>query len=183
VLEAINFIRELIRVDIILAFGLYSILFFITRLFFKDKSKLNKFDQSASQLLIYTGIAYSCIWFLGNILFYSQLEQKSINSYYWFLFWVQPFCALIPILLLKINFLRKSLIYRLVLFLYFLISFEQYVILVTYFHRNQFTNMSYNDYGITTYEWIIHPIIKVVFFAIIVTLFKYLKQRLNSTEQ
>jgi hypothetical protein len=179
--DVIHFIREFLRVDILIGFALYSILFFITRLFFKNKEKLNQFDESATQLVIYVGLAYFIVWTTEVVLTYF-LNKESIFlnriSAYIFLFWTQPIFALIPVLLLKIKFLKKLLIYRVLFSFYFLISFEQYVIIVTSLHRGR-SIMNFNT-DLTTIELIIHPIFKILLFLIIVSAFHYFKrQKIN----
>lgn len=181
--EVVNFIREFLRVDILIGFALYSILFFIVRLFYKNKEKLNRFDESANQLVFYVGFVYSLIWVIENIIIYNQIEQDYINSRtQWYYIIIQPLFALIPVLLLKIKLLKKLLIYRVLFSFYFLISFEQYVIIVTSLHRGR-SIMNFNT-GLTTVELIIHPIFKIFLFVVIVSIFLYFgKKKSNSTER
>lgn len=173
--DVIHFIREFLRVDILIGFALYSILFFIFRLFFKNKEKLNQFDESATQLVIYVGLAYSLIWLIENIIIYNQIEQDYINSRtQWYYVIIQPLFVLIPVLLLRIKFLKKLLIYRVLFSFYFLISFEQYVIIVTSLHRGR-PIMNFNT-GLTTVELILNSTFKVLLFLIFALIFHYFKK-------
>lgn len=174
-IEIIGTVTELIRVDIIIGFGLYSIVFLLFRKFSDKKEFLNNFDNTAVRFTIFAGIAYGILWLTGLILSFNQIDnemdkiafnQRLIGPY-WYGYWLQPIFWLLLTQLLWINTLKKSLIFRIILSTLFLLSFERIVIIITSFHRDYLpSSWSLNlSFG----EIIIGFIIKAVIFILIVT--------------
>ena len=142
--ETFKFITDFIRIDIIIGFGLYSILFFAIRLFVNNKELINLFDKSACKVAIYSGVLFAILWLIGMYSYYfnitDELEKTSylqrLIGKYWFGYWLQPLFWILLTQLLRIKFLRKNLIFRILMSLLFVITFERFVIIIASFHRD-----------------------------------------------
>ncbi len=142
--DALRFCLEVIRVDLIPGFGIYSILFGITRFALPQKNWLVQFDKSATSLVIYLGIGFGTIFIINLILIYSSLNTfEEISEFnnrlfgrYAFGVWLQPIFWVILTQLLRIKKLSTSIVYRVLISLLFIFSFERIVIISTSFHRD-----------------------------------------------
>ena len=74
--EIIFYLANILRVDIFVGFGFYSIIFFLIKLFLKSNKTLTAFDESAVRVMIYGGILWFLLWFIGTFVFYFELETK-----------------------------------------------------------------------------------------------------------
>ena len=72
----IDFITEVIRVDFIIRFGLYSILYFVLGCFFENNKSLIYFDKSAIWVIKILGITFGVLWLIGLLLPYYQFENE-----------------------------------------------------------------------------------------------------------
>lgn len=188
-IETIRTLTELLRVDIIIGFGLYSIVFFLFRKFLDKKDFLNDFDHTAVRFTIFAGIVYGILWLIGLILSYNQIDneldkiafnQRLIGPY-WFGYWLQPLFCILLTQLLWIKSLRKSLIFRIILSLLFLLSFERIVIIITSFHRDYLpSSWSLN---LSLGEIIFGLTIKTVIFILIVSVIHFGKNKIKSVLQ
>ncbi|WP_046746157.1 hypothetical protein [Kordia zhangzhouensis] len=142
--EFLLFIRDILRIDILVGFGFYSISYFIIKDFFKDKKWLADFDKSAIETVIYIGIIWFVLWLFGTISNYFELEtelqkeeycNEQIGKYA-YAFWVQPLFWFILTQLFRLKFVTKYLITRIIISLLFVITIERFIILITSFHRD-----------------------------------------------
>lgn len=177
--ETIHLIIEIIRIDIPIGFGLYSILFFIIRFFSKQKKLLNDFDVSACRLMVYAGIVFGVLWMAEILISYYELNneieksafQQRLFGVYWFGFWLQPLFWIFLTQLLRIKILRKSLIYRLVLSLLFYFTFERIVILTTSLHKDYLPDSWGLEFSTT--EIILGLTAKTILFILLVSIYHY----------
>ncbi|MFG6688046.1 hypothetical protein ACGK9U_15835 [Mariniflexile sp. HNIBRBA6329] len=174
-IETIRNLTELIRVDIIIGFGLYSIVFFLFRRFSDKKEFLNNFDNTAVRFTIFAGITYGILWLTGLFLSYNQIDNEMdkiafnqrLTGPYWYGYWLQTLFWLLLTQLLWIKPLKKSLIFRIILSILFLLSFERIVIIIKSFHRD-FLPSSWS-LNLSFGEIIIGLTIKTVIFILIIS--------------
>ncbi|MEM7162062.1 MAG: hypothetical protein AAF487_06415 [Bacteroidota bacterium] len=135
-----NFLKQ----DAILVFGLYSLLFLFSRIFFK-KTWLLDIDKKASQI-----ICVSCIVVFSLLLFdfihliLTNNPHSLLNGYtkdlfigkYWFSAWFEPALHLILGVMFSIELFRRNILFRLVFGLFFTIGMERYVIFITSLHED-----------------------------------------------
>ena len=116
-----DFILDFIRVDLIIGFGWYSILFFIFRLFKYQKELLTEFDKNACKTLIFLGILFAIIWLtLVTFTYFGIMNEEEktqfirrLTGQYSFGYWLQPLFWLILTQLVRLHFVRRFLIFRL----------------------------------------------------------------------
>lgn len=182
-----DFILDFIRVDLIIGFGWYSILFFIFKLFRYKKAFFIEFDKQAYKTVIFLGITFGIVWILAVSLTYfnvMNVEEKTqfirrLTSPYSFGYWFQPLFWVMLTQSLRIRFIRRFLIFRLLICISFILTFERFVIIVTSLHRDylpsSWSMFSWN-FGITWCMFILSLIVKIIEFTIIVFAYKYAKQ-------
>ncbi|MDN5201970.1 hypothetical protein QQ008_11365 [Fulvivirgaceae bacterium BMA10] len=183
--ETFSYIADFIRIDFLIGFGLYSILFFLIRLFKAKKGFLTEFDRSACSITIYAGITFAILWLTGILIHYFQITEdleriaylQRIIGEYWFGFWLQPLFWILLTQLLRINAFRKSLIYRLVMSLLFVFSFERVIIIITSVHRDYLSKSWSLD--LTPFEITLGLTTKTILFILIASGFHFGRKRLK----
>jgi hypothetical protein len=182
-----DFILDFIRVDLIIGFGWYSIIFFISKLFRYKKEFFIGFDKQACKTVAFLGLAYGIVWIIAVLLTYFNVmneEEKTqfirrLTGPYSFGYWFQPLFWVMLTQLLRIRFIRRFLIFRLLICISFILTFERFVIIVTSLHRDYLPSswgMFSWDFGITWWMFSLSLIIKTIEFVIIVFAYKYAKQ-------
>lgn len=142
--ETLHFISEILRVDIIIAFGFYTVAFFLVRYFSKHKGLLNGFDRTAIKVVIFSGIVFGILWIFRLFISYLEIENEMdkiaftqrLTGKYSFGIWLQPLFWVFLSQLLWYKKIANNLIYRLLLSLMFLVSFERMVVIATSLHRD-----------------------------------------------
>lgn len=187
VAAVLDFILDFIRIDLIIGFGWYSILFFILRGFKHQKEYLTEFDKIACKTVVFLGILFIIVWLALVAFNYFGImteEEKTmfiqrLTGPYGFWFLSQPLFWLILTQLLRIRWVRRFLLFRLLIVIPFILTFERFVIIVTSFHRDYLPSSwsMYNSFfGITWREFLLSFIVKIIEFAIIVFGYKYGRQ-------
>lgn len=184
--DTFTFITDIIRLDIIIGFGLYSILFFIIKLFIEKKEFIIQFDENACKIAIYSGIIFAILWLIGMYSYYfsltDELEKTSyvqrLTGKYWFGYWLQPLFWILLTQLLRIRLLRKNLIFRIIMSLLFVITFERFIIIVTSFHRDYLPSSWSMNLSIT--EIIGGLTSKILIFIVLVSIFHFGKQKVKT---
>lgn len=142
--DIISFITDFIRIDLFVGFGFYSILYFLLKTFMKDQTFLPKFDNRAVQLIIHLGFVWFALWLLGIWIYYLELQNgiekddyyNRLTGKYAFAIWAQPIFWFLLTQAYRIKFINKYLIFRVIISLLFVVTFERFVILVTSLHRD-----------------------------------------------
>jgi hypothetical protein len=189
-----DFILDFIRVDLIIGFGWYSIFLFIFRLFRYKKEFLNEFDKQACKTVAFLGITYGIVWIIAVFSnYFSAMNEEEKTQFirrltgpYSIGYWFQPLFWVVLTQLLRIRFIRKFLIFRLLICISFILTFERFVIIVTSLHRDYLPSswsMFSLDFGITWWMFILSLIIKIIEFAIIVLAYKYVKKWILNLKQ
>jgi hypothetical protein len=182
----LDFFLEFIRVDLIIGFGWYSIFFFTLILFSFKKEFLKEFDKYACRTIVYLGVLYGIIWFLASILNYfieMDEEQKAqfirrLTGKYSFGLWFQTLFWFSLTQLLRFQFVRKYLLLRLMICIFFILTFERFVIIYTSFQSDYLPSSwtLYNyGFGVTWWRIILSALVKMIVFILLVFVCKYLK--------
>lgn len=193
--EIINFITDVIRIDIFIGFGFYSIVFYIVKFFLRDKTLILNFDKSSVHLITTLGIIWITLWLVGIFLIYLGLENEiektkyieRLTGRYSYGVWVQPFFWFLLTQLYRINFIKKYLIFRIFFSLLFVLTFERFVIIVTTLHQD-YLPISWsidNEFNIPVDDLIIGVLAKTFTVILIFSLYhfgrKYFKSLYKKT--
>ena len=189
VAESLDLILDFIRVDLIIGFGWYSILFFVLRWFKYQNTLLAEYDKYACKTVVFLGILFIIVWLTLVIFNYfgvlTDAEKtvflQRLTGPYGLAFFCQPLFWLILTQLLRIRFVKRFLLFRILIVIPFILTFERFVIIVTSFHRDYLPSSWY--FGFTWWEFLISAIIKAVEFTIIVFILKYDKQKILNLKQ
>lgn len=178
-----DFILNFIRIDLILGFGWYSVLFFTLKLFKYKKDLLTEFDKDACKTFVFLGILFAVIWFLAVTLDYAMImteDEKTqflgrLTGEYSFGIWFQPLFWLIITQLIRFNIIKKFLFFRILIVIPFVLTFERFVIIVTSLHRDYLPSSwtMYVDLGFTWWEFLLSILLKAIEFGLIVLAYKY----------
>ncbi len=178
-----NFILDFIRVDLLIGFGWYSVMFFILRLFKYRKDILTEFDKNACKTFIFLGILFAVVWFLAVMLDYALIMTEDekmqflgrLTGEYSFGIWFQPLFWLMITQLIRFNIVKKYLFFRILIVIPFVLTFERFVIIVTSLHRDYLPSSwtMYEDLGFTWWEFLLSILLKAIEFSLIVLAYKY----------
>jgi hypothetical protein len=181
-----DFILHFIRIDLILGFGWYSVLFFTLKLFKYKKDLLTEFDKDACKTFVFLGILFAIVWLLAVTVDFVVImteEEKTqflnrLTGEYSFGIWLQPLFWLILTQLVRFNIIRKFLFFRILIVVPFIITFERFVIIVTSLHRDYLPSSwtIYNYIGFTWWEFLLSIPVKAIEFSLIVFVYKYANQ-------
>jgi succinate-acetate transporter protein len=78
-IEEIRFTLQLIRIEIFIAFGLFTILYFLLSIFINN-STIKKVDEESNRFISFIGVVYLILWLMGICveLFKGNEEERSI---------------------------------------------------------------------------------------------------------
>ncbi|RZK55319.1 MAG: hypothetical protein EOO91_14305 [Pedobacter sp.] len=178
---------DFIRIDIFIAFGIYSLLFLISSFIFTDKDRLYRLDELSARFISFIGLVYfSC--FLTAItfpLFRGGEERINLLSRmfgpYWFAFFLPSLTYLLITQLIRFKWIRKSRTTRLFFVPFMLITFEQFVILITSLDRDYMPSSwsMATDINLSTFEMVFSLLIKILFYSIYIGLFYLITEKLK----
>ena len=187
-MSTIKLLLEIIRTDIVIGFALYSILYFSSLLFISDKTKIKKFDNDACKIIVYIGVFYLFITVFGNVLYYftttKEKQEQFINvafGLYWYAYFIELLFPIVLIQLLRIHFIKRFLIFRIIISLIFAITVQKILIIISAYNSHRLFTSNYPNFSsflpnISIFEVIYNLLFKVLLFMITVFIFNYLKQ-------
>lgn len=140
-IDIIAILLDIIRLDLLIGFGIYSFLLLVIRPFIKSKVDLSSFDKSVSQIIIYAGIAYGVLFLLYLVIYYFEAfgheeEFEGWSNSYWHFNLIQTSFWVLLTQSLRIKSLQKSLIYRVMITPLLSLTFEVFIILGSMLHRD-----------------------------------------------
>ena len=188
--ENLDFVLQILRVDIFIAFGLYSILYAIISLFIKSPI-LKIIDYYANRIVIYSGLIFLLVWISLIISTYSQSSEElrtgMINRMfgpYWFGYWLQPILWILLTQLLRFESIQRGRFLRIIFSIIFMISIEQFVIIITSFHRDYLPSSWYIlnsfDISFTPLDIVLGIITKVLLFLTFVGIYYLIDQKIKA---
>jgi hypothetical protein len=143
-MEALHTINDLISSDLFGGFGLYSVLWVVSLSFFKSNKLIESFDASACKFVVWLGIISTVLWASEMIIYYVQMEdideknrfENRMRGPYAYGLFVQALVWLGLSQLLRLERLKSSRVFRILSGLFFLLTFERMIILITSMHRD-----------------------------------------------
>lgn len=190
-MEVFDFLLEFIRSDIFSSFGLITILVLTGRYIPKIKEAISKFDEAACRFIVFSGIVYMIILLLSYAYLFLIIKDpnndqaildRATGPYAW-AFWIMIFSWLLITQPFRLKFVRKNTIIRLISIPFFLITFEQYIILITTIHRDYLppstSNTNIGDLLPQIPYWPLHLILKLGLFIGYVFLFQWIYSKIK----
>ncbi len=180
----VNYVAD----NFLFIFGIYSILFFILYHYRSDKKTLKAFDKTAINVVIWTGT----IWILLKIsalimiIFQARMDDNSgtfSQNLYWLLdrVWFQLLFWLVLPHLLRIKFISRYLLPRMIIAFFYAFSFERISRLLIDFHRDYLPSTF--NMNMEIWELIPALLLKTLIFTIIIGIFYYIKRFLYGEEE
>ncbi len=191
--ETLLFLTDFFRIDIFVGFGFYSIIYFSLRLLLKNETFITEFDESAVQTVVYGGVIWLCLWVIETFVYYYGLENEiEKNGYYEYLtgkysygIWTQSIFWFLLTQLYRIKIIRRFLIFRIIISLFFTITYERFVIIVTSLHKDYLPSnwtMGYN-FTLTPYWIFLGWISKILIFILLVMLYHFVIRKIKNALQ
>jgi hypothetical protein len=131
-------------------------------------------------------------YFIGNnlclnlIVYYFEANEidrlgfkKRLTGPYSFGIWLQPLFWVLLTQLLRIRIFQKMILYRIIMSILFILTFERLVILSTSFHKDYLPSswtMYTSEFGFPWLEFLLSIPIKIILFAVVVVAYKYITQ-------
>lgn len=174
--------------DFFIAFGLFTFLIFLIRIFVK-KPILNQIDEISCRFITVIGISYLITWIAGIIVRSflmpaneSHLMINEIFNTYWSHYLLQPLLWFLLSQLLRIHKVRKNIPLRLLIAFLFLFSIQKIVFSVIIFHRDYLPSSwtMYNELPFYPSNTIVTLLLKVIFFLFAVFIFNRIHNKLKN---
>lgn len=184
--EFFQTINTFLKYYLITGFALYSLFFFIVRYFSKQKEAFDKFDATACKIIVYTGIIFGIVWIAQQFTQYITLENEfeqahfleRLTGTYWFSFWSSFIFVVILTQLVRIKLLQRSVIYRIVMSLILIITYEKMFIWITAFHRDYLPSSWSSNLPVGTI--LLDFILKIVLFVALVSVIHFSFQKITT---
>ncbi len=193
-MEAFRVVLEFFRTDIFSSFGLITTLLLIGRYIPKVKDIVVKIDEMACRLIIFSGIAYTVIILLSYVYLFLivgdsnneyAITNRATGPYAW-VYWLMVFSWLLITQPFRFKIVRKNIIIRLISIPFFLITLEQYTILITTIHRDYlpdgWSNLDPFSVLDTIPYWPLHLILKLILFIGYVFIFQWIYQKIKQNK-
>ncbi len=193
-MEAFRVVLEFFRTDIFSSFGLITTLLLIGRYIPKVKDIVVKIDEMACRLIIFSGIAYTVIILLSYVYLFLivgdsnneyAITNRATGPYAW-VYWLMVFSWLLITQPFRFKIVRKNIIIRLISIPFFLITLEQYTILITTIHRDYlpdgWSNLDPFSVLDTIPYWPLHLILKLILFIGYVFIFQWIYQKIKKNK-
>jgi hypothetical protein len=176
---------QIIRIDIFIGFGLYSILYVLITLFKKDIRLLETVDLNSARFIVFSGIIYFLSIIIWTVISVATLHDFDTGrTQFWWAPWLQSLLWILITQLFWIKKIRNVKILRVVIAILLIVSFEMYVIIVTSFHRDYvpeiWTTRAWTMFNWTTpSEIILGLTTKIVLFCLLSTLYVFIVDRIK----
>jgi hypothetical protein len=187
--DLLNDILNIIRVDFFISYGLYSLAYIILIIVTLNNENIKKIDRYCNSFISFAGISYLLIYISAYILFFVEADTETKNTFlerlsgrHWFAYCLQPLLWFVPTQLLRIKQLNRLLLIRLAFAFILMISFEQYVIIMTSVERD-YIPWSWT-YQKTRIEFPIMEIVpaicfKITYFVLLSFLYHWIKLKIK----
>ncbi len=186
-LEEVLFVLQLIHLDFFIAFGLVTILYFISRIFIKNQI-IEKVDEESNRFISSIGISYMILWLMGIFVQGFNLNEADrtlllsrMFGKYSFGIWIQPLIWVLMTQLLRFKTIRKNVFLRILFSMLFAISIERMIIVFTSFQRDYLPSSwaVYSEIGIYPSNLFLSLFLKIIVFLVFVGLFYTVTNKFN----
>jgi hypothetical protein len=187
-IEELLFTLQLIQIDFFTAFGLFTILYFLFRIFIKNPI-IKKVDEESNRFISFIGIVYLILWLIGIFVELYILNEEDrtmllsrMFGKYWFGYWIQPLLWVLITQLLRFITIRKNIFLRILFSILLMISIERMIIIITSFHRDYLPSSwtMYNEIGIYPSNLVLSLFLKIIVFLVFVGIFYSINNKLKS---
>ncbi|GGG37871.1 hypothetical protein GCM10011344_43400 [Dokdonia pacifica] len=190
-MEVFGVILEFFRTDIFISFGLLTIPLLIGRFIPKIKDTVSKIDEAACRFIIFSGIVYTVSILLSYVYLFLvigdsnneyAITNRATGPYAW-AYWLMMFSWLFITQPFRFKLVRKNILIRLISIPFFLITLEQYIILITSIHRD-YLPLKWSDIDLggilnTVPYWPLHLILKLAIFIGYVFIFHWISKKIK----
>jgi len=194
-IEVTGFILDFLRVDIFNTFALLTIPLLLLRNLPKTKERFIKWDDSICKFIVFCGLLYTAtiIAYWGYVLLFLGAEKedyvianRATGPYAW-AYLGMAFSWLVLTLPLRFKILRRNIGFRLLLIPLYLFTMEQFIILVTSYHRD-YASSEWTENPVSgfisalaqTPYWPFYLLLKLVLFSICVVIFYWIRQKIRN---
>lgn len=190
-MEAFGVVLEFFRTDIFSSFGLITIPLLIGRYIPKIKDHILRIDEMACRLIIFSGISYTVIILLSYTYLFLvigdpnneyAITNRATGPYAW-VYLLMIFSWLLITQPFRFKLVRKNIFIRLISIPFFLITLEQYTILITTIHRDYLPDgwSKFDPLSVlnTIPYWPLYLILKLVLFIGYVFIFQWVYQKIK----
>lgn len=171
------FITDFIRIDLLASIGVYSLFYFIVLLFFRKNQKLKAFDTNVIQVVVYGGVLWFALYSI-EMFFWLQANE----SQYWYVIWIQGLFWFLASQLLRIQFVQKFLIPRLLVAILLLVNIETFDIIAILLSKGHLPSTWMRTDGIMwdVYwgELILSFLFKICLFLSVVFIYGFVKEKI-----
>lgn len=166
ILNLFHFIKN----ELLVGFGVYTLLHFIVKKWSKSLKLPTGFDTAAIDVAFFLGILTSLVSFFSVVSFSPFLISLL----------VQPLIWLVLTLCLKFTFLQHSTLYRLFFSLSFVLTLEVIIIILTSIHRDYASEFNLHlDKPLHFFHLALSWTIKCLEFVLITLLYYGIKRKLK----
>ena len=190
IMEEILFYLELLTQDMLTAFGIFSIIYLIMKIFFKNQ-KLIDFDINARKFIVINGLIFIIVWTIRTFYFYFQYTgedkihlKELMFGKKLFEFWFQPFFWFILSQLYRLKKLSENYAFRILSSLFLIISFNKLTMLLSSFHRDYLPSSwsISSSLGIYPSNFILENLMKLlIFFVCVIITHKIMNRKIKTT--
>ncbi|WP_286912661.1 hypothetical protein [Flavobacterium sp. UBA4197] len=186
--EELIFSLHAISQDYFTAFGLFTLLYLILKIFIK-KPILNQIDEESNKFISLIGLIYLVIYIIGTIVELNLMNEEDkvlllnrMFGKYWFGYWFQPLLWVAITQLLRINHIRKNIFIRIIFSFLLIFSIEKIVMLTVVFHRDYLPSSwtMYNDLFFYPSNLILSLVLKIIIFLLCVYIFNLIRLKLKN---
>lgn len=184
--EDIIYSLQLIQQDFFTAFGVFTLIYLVLKIFIKNPI-LYKIDEESNKFISVIGLVYLAVYIAGMTIEINAINDdekalmvKRVFGKHWFGLWLQPLLWLLITQLLRIKRVRENTIIRIVFSFLLIFSLERIVIFTTAFHRDYLPSTwnMYNELDFYPSNLILALILKISIFLLFVYAFRLVKFKL-----
>ncbi|WP_445718331.1 hypothetical protein [Flavobacterium sp.] len=189
-MEEIFFYLELLTQDMLTAFGIFSIIYLIMKIFFKNQ-KLIDFDIKARKFIAINGLVFIVVWTIRTFYLYFQYSgedkihlKELMFGKKLFEFWFQPFFWFILSQLYRLKKLSENYFFRMLSSLFLIISFNKLSMFLSSFHRDYLPSSwsISSSLGIYPSNFILENLMKLlIFFVCVIITEKIMNRKIKTT--
>ena len=140
-MEDINLVLHLINLCLFAGYGLYTFVWIVVSLFYRNNLLIKGIDKSANYIAAISGLFYLVLWIIGLWISLNDPEQgdylrRRLSGPYAFGIWLPPALLFVASQLLWMPLMQKQKMIRFIIGFLLFLSIEKFVIITTSLHRD-----------------------------------------------